>query len=88
MSEAQSLLEFPCQFAIKVMGRTSPELDVSIVEIVRRHSPDLREGAVTSRPSKGGNYTAITLVIEASSRQQLDAIYQDLTASPHVLMAL
>lgn len=88
MSEEQSLLEFPCQFAIKVMGRTSPELDVSIVEIVRRHSPDLREGAVTSRPSKGGNYTAITLVIEASSRQQLDAIYQDLTASPHVLMAL
>ncbi len=88
MSEEQSLLEFPCQFAIKVMGRTSPELDVLIVEIIRRHSPDLREGAVTSRPSKGGNYTAITVTVEASSRKQLDAIYQDLTASPHVLMAL
>jgi putative lipoic acid-binding regulatory protein len=88
VSEEQSLLEFPCQFAIKVMGRTSPELDVSVVEIIRRHSPDLREGAVTSRPSKGGNYTAITVMIEASSREQLDAIYHDLTASPHVLMAL
>ncbi|WAK01786.1 YbeD family protein [Methylobacter sp. YRD-M1] len=88
MSEEQSLLEFPCQFAIKVMGRTSPELDVLVVEIVRRHSPDLREGAVTSRPSKGGNYTAITVTIDASSREQLDAIYQDLTASPHILMAL
>lgn len=88
MSEEQSLLEFPCQFAIKVMGRTIPELDVLVVEIVRRHSPDLREGAVTSRPSKGGNYTAITVTIDASSREQLDAIYQDLTASPHILMAL
>jgi putative lipoic acid-binding regulatory protein len=88
MSEEQSLLEFPCRFAIKVMGRTSPELDVLVVEIVRRHSPDLREGAVTSRPSKGGNYTAITVTIDASSREQLDAIYQDLTASPHILMAL
>jgi putative lipoic acid-binding regulatory protein len=88
MSEEQSLLEFPCQFAIKVMGRTSPELDVLVVEIVRRHSPDLREGAVTSRPSKAGNYTAITVMVNASSREQLDAIYQDLTASPHILMAL
>lgn len=88
MSEEQSLLEFPCQFAIKLMGRTSPELDVLVVEIVRRHSPDLREGAVTSRPSKAGNYTAITVMVNASSREQLDAIYQDLTASPHILMAL
>ncbi|MCL7420286.1 MAG: DUF493 domain-containing protein [Methylobacter sp.] len=88
MSEEQSLLEFPCQFPIKVMGRTSPDLDVSVVEIVRRHSPDIKEGAITSRPSKGGNYTAITVIIDASSRQQLDAIYQDLTDSPHILMAL
>jgi putative lipoic acid-binding regulatory protein len=88
MSEEQSLLEFPCQFPIKVMGRTSPDLDVSVVEIVRRHSPDIKEGAITSRPSKGGNYTAITVIIDASSRQQLDAIYQDLTNSPHILMAL
>jgi putative lipoic acid-binding regulatory protein len=61
---------------------------VLVVEIVRRHSPDLREGAVTSRPSKAGNYTAITVIIDASSREQLDAIYRDLTASPHILMAL
>lgn len=88
MSEEQSLLEFPCQFPIKVMGRTSPDFDVSVVEIVRRHSPDIKEGAITSRPSKGGNYTAITVIIDASSRQQLDAIYQDLTDSPHILMAL
>ncbi len=87
MSE-ETLLVFPCQFPIKVMGKTNSELDLVVVEIVRRHAPDLHEGAVTSRPSKNGNYLAVTIVIEASSKQQLDAIYQDLTDHPHVLMAL
>jgi hypothetical protein len=87
MSE-ESLLTFPCTFAIKAMGKSSPDLDLIVVEIVRRHSPNLGEGAVRSRPSKGGNYTAITVLIEAQSRQQLDAIYLDLNRSPHILMTL
>lgn len=87
MSE-ETLLEFPCQFAIKAMGKTSPELDMLIVEIIRRHSPDITEGAVTSRPSKGGNYTAVTVMIEARSKQQLDNIYLDLSSHPHILMVL
>lgn len=84
----ETLLEFPCRFAIKAMGKTSPELDITIIEIVRRHSPNLGEGAVSTRPSKGGNYTAVTVVIEAHSRQQLDDIYRDLSSHPHVLMVL
>jgi len=84
----ETLLVFPCQFPIKVMGKTSSELDLVVVEIVRRHAPDLHEGTVTTRPSKDGNYLAVTIVIEATSKQQLDAIYQDLSDHPHVLMAL
>lgn len=84
----ETLLEFPCRFAIKAMGKTSPQLDITIIEIVRRHSPNLGEGAVSTRPSKGGNYTAVTVVIEAHSRQQLDDIYRDLSSHPHVLMVL
>ncbi len=87
MSE-ETLLEFPCQFPIKAMGRAELELDLLVVEIVRRHVVDINEGAVTSRPSKDGNYLAVTVIIEASSKQQLDAIYQDLSDHPHVLMAL
>ena len=67
---------------------SSDDFDLIVVEIVRRHVPDLGEAAVTSRPSKGGKYAAVTIMIEASSRQQLDAIYLDLTAHPSVLMAL
>lgn len=87
MSE-ETLLEFPCRFAIKAMGKTTPELDLVVVEIIRRHSPDITEGAVTSRPSKGGNYTAITVIIEAHSKQQLDNIYLDLSSHPLILMVL
>ncbi|MGZ8164971.1 MAG: YbeD family protein, partial [Methylobacter sp.] len=64
MSEEGSLLKFPCQFAIKAMGKTSAELDIVVVEIVRRHIVDIKEGAVTTRPSKDGNYTAVTILIE------------------------
>jgi putative lipoic acid-binding regulatory protein len=87
MSE-ETLLEFPCRFPIKAMGKADLELDLLVVEIVRRHAPDINEGAVTTRPSKDGNYIAVTIIVEASSKQQLDAIYQDLTDHPHVLMAL
>ncbi len=87
MSE-DSLLEFPCQFPIKAMGKTDLELDLLVIDIIRRHIADINEGAVTTRPSKDGNYLAVTVIIEATSKQQLDAIYQDLTAHPHVLMAL
>ncbi|MGZ8185777.1 MAG: YbeD family protein [Methylobacter sp.] len=88
MSEEESLLKFPCPFAIKAMGKTSAELDIVVVEIVRRHIVDIKEGAVTTRPSKDGNYTAVTILIEATSKQQLDAIYQDLSDHPEILMAL
>ncbi|MGZ5028725.1 MAG: YbeD family protein [Methylobacter sp.] len=87
MSE-ETLLEFPCRFPIKAMGKANLELDLLVIEIVRRHAPDIHEGAVTTRLSKDGNYISVTIVVEATSKQQLDAIYQELSDHPHVLMAL
>lgn len=88
MTDQETLLEFPCQFPVKAMGVTSTHFDMTVVEIVRRHVADIKEGSVSSRSSKGGKYTAVTIVIEASSKEQLDAIYRDLTDHPDVLMAL
>jgi putative lipoic acid-binding regulatory protein len=84
----ETLLKFPCQFPIKVMGRSDLEFDVLVIDIVRRHVPAIQEQAVTSRPSKDGNYLAVTVIVQATSKQQLDAIYQDLTSNPQVLMTL
>ena len=88
MSEEETLLEFPCQFPIKAMGKNSPDFDSIVVAIVRQHVTDINEGAVKTRPSKGDKYLAVTVTIEATSKRQLDAIYQGLTDCPDVLMAL
>jgi len=86
--EVETLFEFPCQYPVKAMGPSCDEMEAAVIGILRRHVNDLSEGAVTIRPSKKGNYTAITVMITAHSKQQLDAIYMDLTACEHVSIAL
>ena len=88
MQEKQALLVFPCDFPIKAMGRAGCGLDMTVVEIVRRHAPDLSEGKIHTRDSTQGNYTAVTVVVRATSRAQLDAIYQDLVDCTDVIMAI
>lgn len=88
MSKTDSPLQFPCAFPIKALGKTTPELDMLILEIIRRHVQDISEGSIKTSPSKSGNYLSVTITIEATSQQQLDAIYQDLTDCPAVIMAL
>lgn len=83
-----TLLEFPCEFPIKIMGHADVDLDAIVYALVRPHVPDLGEGAIRSRLSAQGRYQAVTVTITAQSREQLDAIYLALTASEHVLMAL
>ncbi|MFW5443845.1 MAG: YbeD family protein [Methylococcaceae bacterium] len=88
MSEEETLLEFPCQFPIKAMGKNTADFDSVVLGIVRQHVADIKEGAVKTRPSKGDKYLSVTVTIEATSKKQLDAIYQGLTDCPDVLMAL
>ncbi len=87
MSE-ETLLDFPCQFAIKAMGKNDGKFDLVIMEIMRQHVPDLYEHAVNTRRSKDGNYLSVTVTIQAASKAQLDSIYRDLSSHPQVLMAL
>ena len=88
MTDQDSLLEFPCEFALKALGKNNPEIDTRVYEIVCRHVPDLNFEAVRTRPSKGGKYISVTVVIQATGKAQLDAIYQDLTDCSEIIMAL
>lgn len=88
MTGDDSLLKFPCDFPVKAMGKSEADFDALVVEIVRKHCPDLLEGAVKSRLSREGNYVSVTVTIQAESRNQLDKIYMDLTAHEKVLVAL
>jgi putative lipoic acid-binding regulatory protein len=87
MTERQTLLEFPCQFPIKAIGR-GDDLDSVIFALIHPHVPDLSEGALSLRPSGKGNFMAVTVTITATSQSQLDAIYQELTVCKQVIMAL
>ena len=84
----ETIMEFPCQFPIKAMGRNSEGFEAKIVTLVRKHCPELHEAAVVSRDSKGGKYLSVTVTITATSREQLDNIYMELTACEEVMMAL
>ncbi len=84
----ESAFSFPCDFPIKAMGLASGNFEITVLEIVRRHAPNLTEDASRSRPSSNGKYLAVTVTIQAENKKQLDAIYMDLTACEHVLMAL
>lgn len=86
--ESDELFNFPCQFPIKIMGRSDCELETLVVEIVNRHVADSSENAVKTRPSGKGNFMSVTVTITATSREQIDKIYLELTAREEVLMAL
>jgi len=85
---SSSLLEFPCPFPIKAMGRNGSEFESVVTEIVLRHAQLFDGKEIVARSSGEGNYLSVTVTINASSQPQLDRIYEDLTACEQVLMAL
>ena len=85
---AESLLTFPCAFPIKVMGRTQDGFAQAIVLVVQRHAPDFDAGSVEMKGSSAGKYLSLTCTINATSREQLDDLYRDLTSHPMVAMVL
>lgn len=86
--ENDTLIEFPCDFDIKAMGPSSDDFDAIVVDIVRRHVDDIKEGAVSSKQSSGGKFTSVTVTIYATSKPQIDAIYRDLSAHEQVKYVL
>ena len=84
----ESAIEFPCEFPIKMMGRDTPEFRSTARALVEKHAGKVEDHAVRQAQSRKGNFVSITVTITATSQQQLDAIYQDVTDHEDVLMAL
>ncbi len=82
----ESLIEYPCDFPLKIMGRDTVEFREAAAAIVRRHAGDTV--APDTQPSRDGNYLALRYVVRAHSRAQLDALYEDLSAHHAVLVVL
>ncbi len=82
----ETLLEFPCEFPIKAMGSDLDGFETLVVSLVQKHCNEVSR--VHSRASKNGNFISVTVTITASSKQQIDSIYYELTGHESVLMAL
>lgn len=83
-----TLIEFPCDFPIKIMGACVDDFAQTVAQIVRAHDPAFDVAGMQMRPSRNGNYLALTCTVRAVSQTQLDALYRELSAHPMVKVVL
>jgi len=83
-----SLIEYPCDFSIKIMGACVDGFASAISEVMLRHAPDFDPASMQTRTSGKGNYLSLTCTFRAHSQAQVDALYRELTAHPLVKVAL
>ena len=83
-----TLLEFPTDFPIKIMGAATDDFRSLAIGIVTRHFGELDPSRIEERPSSGGKYLGLTITVRAESKAQLNAVYTELTSCRQVLVAL
>lgn len=88
MSNDLSLLTFPTDFPLKIMGRNTDDFRSLVLGIVRKHMGEVDTAQIEERPSRDGNYLGLTYTVRAESRQQLDNLYLELTSCEKVLIVL
>ena len=84
----QSLIEYPSDFPIKIMGAMHDAFAQTMVEVVTLHDPTFHAGKMDMRPSSKGTYLSLTVTVRATSREQLDNLYRELSGHPMVKVVL
>lgn len=88
MADEASLIEYPCDFPLKIMGRSQDGYAQAVLAIVKTHAPDFDGATMDMKASSGGKYVSLTCTVRATSRAQLDALYKALCDHPLVVMVL
>lgn len=83
-----TLLEFPCRFPLKAFGKDAQALQTAVADILAQHVDDTSDCDYQHRDSSSGKYHALTATFTATSKPQIDAIYQAISASDAIIMAL
>ena len=86
--EKPPVIEFPCEYPVKVMGDADDNFQALVVEVVRKHVPDLDESRITVRDSSKGTFRSVTVIINATGKPQLQALFDDLKATGKVKMVI
>jgi putative lipoic acid-binding regulatory protein len=87
MSE-KPIIEFPCDYLIKIIGRAGDDFDMRIIAIINKHQDKPFEGHLQQKDSKEKNYRSFTITIRATSKEQLQALFEDLKKDEDVMMVL
>jgi len=88
MADRESLIQYPTDFPIKVVGINQEGFETQIAQVLRNHAPDFDVTSIQVRESRAGKYLSISATITAHSRSQLDALYMELTRHPMVRVVL
>ena len=80
--------EFPCDYQVKAMGHDDGDFQDTVIEILSKHCEEIDHKRIVCKASRNGKYLSVSVIIEAQSREHLDAIYDELTAHEKVLMRL
>jgi putative lipoic acid-binding regulatory protein len=88
MQIEDSLIEYPCDFPIKVFGQSQQGFVQAVTEVVTHFDPEFNAGTMETRSSSKARYVSLTCTVRATSREQLDALYQELCDHPMVVMVL
>jgi len=83
-----SLIEYPCEFPLKIFGLQQPGFAKAVLEVITKHDPEFTASSIEMRASKNARYLSLTCTIQATSREQLDALYQELCDHPSIVMVL
>ncbi len=83
----ETLLEFPCDFPIKIMGRESTDFRKLARALVEKHTGPVAEDAIRNALSRNGSFVSVTITVNAQSQQQLEDIYREITSHEDVLKA-
>ena len=86
--EKPPVIEFPCEYPVKVMGDADDNFQALVVEVVRKHAPDLDQSRITVRDSSKGTFRSVTVIINATGKPQLQALFDDLKATGKVKMVI
>jgi uncharacterized protein len=84
----ETLIEFPCDFPIKVMGETHVNFTNEIIKTIQSIISNFDAANIEMRGSSGGNYISLTCTVYVTSKPQLDEIYRALTSHPMVKVTL
>lgn len=87
-SEQETLIDFPCNFPIKVMGETHVDFTQEMIKVIQQDEPTFDSSKIDMRASTGGKYTSLTCTCYVESKPQLDRIYRKLTSHPMVKVVL